>query len=162
MRKDEPLYGLELIRDYWQFAQTYYVKHGRPTSDQTCIRLTLRPLRLGFSRFEAKDFTALKLQELRESWIQQGLARTTINQNMSRVKRMFRWAVSQEKVPPATYQSLQSVAGLKKGRWAARDDVSGNCRLISLKGGRRSMRCSSSRRRWQWAVPRLPINPRPR
>jgi integrase len=120
----EPPYTVvQLIYDYWQFVTQYYVKHGRPTSEQVCIRSALRGLRHAFGRVEAKDFTALRLQELREHWIQRGLARTTINQHVMRVRRMFRWAVSQEKVPPSTYQSLLSVSGLKLGRSAAREPL---------------------------------------
>ena len=63
----------------------------------------------------------MRLQELRQIWIDRGLARSTINQHTSRIKRAFRWSVSREKVPPSTLQSLGSVTGLKKGRSAARE-----------------------------------------
>lgn len=110
-----------LILDYWGHAQQYYVKNDLPTSEQGAIRSALRSLRRAFGRLPAREFTALKLQELREVWIQHGLARTTINQNVSRVRRMFRWGVSQELVPPSTFESLRSVSGLKKGRTSARE-----------------------------------------
>lgn len=70
-----PYAVVQLISDYWQFVTQYYVKHGRPTSEQVCIRSALRGLRQAFGRLEAKDFIALRLQELREHWIQRGLAR---------------------------------------------------------------------------------------
>src|SRR5262249_36105192 len=38
-----------------------------------------------------------------------------------RVKRVFKWAVAEELVPPAVYQGLAAVAGLQKGRTAARE-----------------------------------------
>jgi integrase len=118
---DDPYTVIELICDYWQHAQKYYVKGGQPTSEQQGIRCALRTLRKSFGRLEAKDFTALRLQELRQVWIDQGLPRSTINQHTSRIKRAFRWGVSREKVPPSTLQSLTSVTGLKKGRSGARE-----------------------------------------
>ena len=49
------------------------------------------------------------------------LARTTINNRVSRIKRMFRWASRKELVPPATYHGLLTLEGLKRGRTAARE-----------------------------------------
>ena len=34
----------ELAARYWRFATGYYVKNGRPTDEQACIRAALRPL----------------------------------------------------------------------------------------------------------------------
>ena len=49
------------------------------------------------------------------------LARTTINNRISRIKRMFRWASRKGLVPPTTYHGLLAVDGLKRGRSAARE-----------------------------------------
>lgn len=38
-----------------------------------------------------------------------GLARTTINQNVGRIRRMFRWAASEELIPATVDQSLATV-----------------------------------------------------
>ncbi|MDC0934987.1 site-specific integrase, partial [Pirellulales bacterium] len=41
--------------------------------------------------------------------------------SMARIKRMFKWGVAEELVPPAVHQALTAVAGLRCGRSAARE-----------------------------------------
>ena len=36
---------VELVAAYWEYVKTYYVKDGKPTSEQTSIRIALRPLK---------------------------------------------------------------------------------------------------------------------
>jgi integrase len=50
-----------------------------------------------------------------------GLCRWTINTRVGRLKRVFRWAVSYELLPPAAYEALRAVPGLQRGRGEARD-----------------------------------------
>ena len=44
-----------------------------------------------------------------------------INKRIGQIKRLFRWAVAEELVPPAVYHGLQAVAGLCLGRTSARE-----------------------------------------
>lgn len=53
--------------------------------------------------------------------IEAGLARTTINQRIGRVVRLFKWAVENELIPPQVYQGLGCVVGLQRGRSGARE-----------------------------------------
>ena len=53
--------------------------------------------------------------------IDAGLARTTINQRVGRIVRLFKWAASEELVPAGVYQALKAVSGLPKGRSEARE-----------------------------------------
>ena len=48
--------------------------------------------------------------------IKQGLARGVVNHRISRIKRMFKWAVAEELVPSAVFHGLQAVSGLRYGR----------------------------------------------
>jgi integrase len=50
-----------------------------------------------------------------------GLARGVINQRVGRIKRVFRWALSEELVPEPAYRALLAVDGLKAGRSPARE-----------------------------------------
>lgn len=43
------------------------------------------------------------------------LCRKIINQRIDHIKRVFKWAVSEELVPPSVYESLKAVAGLRRG-----------------------------------------------
>jgi len=53
--------------------------------------------------------------------IQGGDSRRYINDHVGRIRRMFRWAASEELLPVAAYEALRSVEGLRKGRCGARE-----------------------------------------
>ena len=57
--------------------------------------------------------------------ISKKLGRKTINQRISKIRRMFKWAAGEELIPANTWHSLQAVEPLKYGRSAAKehDDV---------------------------------------
>jgi integrase len=50
-----------------------------------------------------------------------GLSRGVINTRVGRIKRLFKWAVAEELVPPSVYHGLQAVAGLSFSRSLARE-----------------------------------------
>jgi integrase len=50
-----------------------------------------------------------------------GRSRGVTNQRVGLVRRMFRWAVENELVPPSVLHGLQAVRGLQKGRRGARE-----------------------------------------
>ena len=54
-------------------------------------------------------FGPLALKALRKAMIDAGLARTTINQRVGRIVRLFKWAVENEGwVPPAIHRALKA------------------------------------------------------
>ena len=63
----------------------------------------------------------MALKAVRQAMIDAGRCRTLINKDVSRIRALFRWAVEQELLPVAVQQALQTVAGLRKGRSAARE-----------------------------------------
>jgi integrase len=69
----------------------------------------------------AIDFGPLSLEAVRQQMIETGNSRGYINQNVGRIRRMFKWAVSKEVIPVTVYQSLLTVTGLKKGKCRARE-----------------------------------------
>ena len=69
----------------------------------------------------AGEFGPLALKACRERMIDEGLARTTINGFVSRIRQAFRWAVENELVPGPVLQALQAVSGLKRGRSRAKE-----------------------------------------
>jgi integrase len=111
----------ELCRDYLEFADTYYRKNGEPTREADCIEQSLRELRRLYGEALASEFGPLKLKAVRDAIIGTGAARTTINARCQRIARMFKWAVENELVPPSVHHGLKAVAGLRKGRSAARE-----------------------------------------
>jgi integrase len=57
----------------------------------------------------------------RQQWINEGRSRTECNRRVGVIKRIFKWAVSEEIVEPAVYHALAAVTGLQKGRTQARE-----------------------------------------
>lgn len=112
---------VELISRYWHHARQYYVKNGRPTDEQACIKAAVKPLRELYGRINVSDFGPLSLKAVRQRMVERGNSRKYVNKSVGRIKRMFKWGVENELVPVAGYQALMSVAGLMKGRTEAQD-----------------------------------------
>jgi len=53
--------------------------------------------------------------------IESGLSRNVINRACGRIRRIFKWGVAHQMIPPATWQALTTVTGLRKGRTDARE-----------------------------------------
>lgn len=116
-----PLTVSELILAYFKFAQTLYVKHGEPTSEQGCLKQALRPVRQLYGTTPAIQFGPRALKNVRQAMVDAGRARKSINKDAHRIKRMFRWAVEEELLAPDVYQKLRAVAPLAKGKTTARE-----------------------------------------
>lgn len=110
-----------LVLKYFRFAKGYYLKNGQPTDEITSLRIILRRLRKMYGSTQAKDFGPKAFKTVRESLIQKGLSRKYINDSMNRIRRMFKWGVAEELIPPSVHQALIAVPGLKKGRTTAKE-----------------------------------------
>ncbi len=111
----------ELALLYVRFAESYYVKAGKQTAEVACVRSALRPLVRLFGTIRVREFTPTRLKAVRQAMIDAGLCRTTINQQVERIRRMYRWAVGEDQLPPAVYEGLKAVTGLRKGKTQARE-----------------------------------------
>ena len=114
-----------VIAAYWRWAQRYY----QPNESGT-LRVVLRMLQQYHGTESAQDFGPKKLRAFRESMIagddtcdpqRKAWSRGYINQQMQRLRRMFRWAASQEMVPASVYQALDTFEALKRVRTTARE-----------------------------------------
>jgi integrase len=74
-----------------------------------------------YGRTPARDFGPLALQAVRQKMIEAKWCRTYINAQTSRLRIVFKWAVSNELIPPSVYHGLITVTGLKLGRTDARE-----------------------------------------
>ena len=111
----------ELILRYLDFTVTYYKKNGAPTGEHDNIRFAVRPLKSLYGRTPAAEFSAGELELVREAMIDLGWSRKSINRQVGRVKRMFRWATTKSLVSPGTYHGLLALEGLKWGRSRAHE-----------------------------------------
>jgi site-specific recombinase XerD len=112
----------DLILAYWRHAEIHYRDADRkPTQELSNIQDALRPLRKQYGNTWAAEFGPLALRSLQKEMIRSGLCRTTVNARINRIRRVFKWAVGFELIPPAVYQALQAVPGLQRGRTEARE-----------------------------------------
>jgi integrase len=112
---------VELIRDYMRFAETYYRKNSKPTSEVANCRYAFTSLRALYGRTLAREFSPRCLKLVREKILAGGVCRKTANDRVLRIKRLFKWGVENELVPAEVFHALQCVPGLKRGRCEARE-----------------------------------------
>lgn len=109
---------------YMEYARQYYCKkNGQPTSEPVSIHYALNYAVEMFPSMAVEDFGPLKLKLLRDKMVENNLSRNEINRRIKKIRRMFKWAVSEELVHESVYTSLQTVEGLKKNRTKARESV---------------------------------------
>jgi len=111
-----------LVREYLGYARTYYVNQdGESTGEAGRIEIALRPLIQHCPSLLAEHFGPLALKEYRQRIIEADLCRSYVNKRVNMVRRMFRWAVEEQLVPPSVFHGLQAVMGLRRGRSGARE-----------------------------------------
>lgn len=113
----------ELAILYLEHACQHYRKNGIQTSEVTSIRSALRMLVTVAGESRVDQFGPLKLQNVRDQMINAGWRRKSINQQVNRIRRAFRWGMSQELIQPNTLAALESVAGLRTGRSSAIESI---------------------------------------
>jgi integrase len=106
----------ELALKYIKHCESYYVKNGEPTSEVGKARDALRLVIEIAGEQRARRFGPQKLTAVREKMIGLGWRRITVNQQIGRIRRCFKWAVQQELLPPESLASLQTLPGLRAGR----------------------------------------------
>jgi integrase len=112
----------ELLLAYLDHAERYYrTPDGKHTSEIYEVRVVIRALRELYADKPVAEFGPLCVKAARQRWVNDGRSRTECNRRVAIIKRIFKWAVSEELVPSAVYQAVGTVAGLQKGRTAARE-----------------------------------------
>lgn len=117
----DSLTTIEAIARYWQHVRRHYVKNGKPTSEQHGIRSALRFVKNLYGHTPAAEFSPLAIRAVRQQMVDANLARSTINQNISRIRRLFKWLAAEQLVSVTVYQTLAVVDGFRKGRGDARE-----------------------------------------
>lgn len=107
----------EVILAYLRWGDEYYAE----SNELEHVTLALRPVRELYGETPAAKFGPLALKVVRDRMIADGLTRSGINHRISRIKRVFRWGVENELIPPTVYQGLQAVRGLAHGRTKAKE-----------------------------------------
>ena len=125
LRQSETLELSVLLRDFKRFSEQHD-EYGEYRSFVVLMRL----MKKFFGRTPAAEFGPKKLRMLRDEMIRgdatedpprRPWSRKYINQQVQRIRRIFKWAAAHEMVPATVYQTLRTVEPLKRGRCAARE-----------------------------------------
>jgi hypothetical protein len=138
----------ELSLAYLAFADGYYTKRGKPTTEPKSIRQTIRPLRQLYGHTLAREFGPLQLKAVRQAMVDAGLCRNEVNKRTGRIVRLFKWAVGEAMVPPSVHHGLSAVSGLRRGRADVRE--SGPVKPVPMRSWTRSG-LMSPRKSGQWS-----------
>jgi integrase len=112
----------ELLLAYWKHTSAYYGYDVHPNrGDAGCLRAALRVVKELYGLTLAKDFGPLALKACRRAMIEKDWSRKYINEQVGRIRRAWKWAVSEELVPPGTWEALRSVEGLRHGKSGVRE-----------------------------------------
>lgn len=123
------LYVSDLLATYRTYAEQHYKSNGdtrcaEPYHLKGVFRSTLRATLKGASvgAMPVDKFGPLALIAVRDYMVEHhDWTRRYINEQIGRLKRIWRWGVSQEIVLATVYQALQTVEGLRKGKSKARE-----------------------------------------
>ena len=85
------------------------------------MKLALRPVLSLYGSEKASKFGPLALKAVRQYMVDADLSRGVVNHRINRIRRFFKWAVSEQLVPPSVHEGLRTVSGLIYGRTTARE-----------------------------------------
>ena len=113
----------QVIAAFWQHAKEHYRKHGRPTGTADNYKPVLSLLKARYGHKAAIEFGPIALKALRAAMIEAGQSRRYVNENVHRIRKVFKWAASEQLIPSSIPQALTMVEGLRKGQSTARDTM---------------------------------------
>ena len=112
----------EVLAAFLRHAAGHYRDpDGVPTEEVVNFKRALKPVRELYGHTPAAEFGPLALKAVRQRMVDLGWCRTQVNNKVGRVKRVWKWAASEELIPAAAHQALTTVAGLQPGRSAAKE-----------------------------------------
>ncbi len=108
----------ELCAAYWQFAERYYQRHGRPTEQACKVKRRIRILVDHYGTLPVNEFSAKRLKVIQAALVAEGYSRVGVNERVNGIRRIFKWGTSEDLVSPAVHQA--SCASLGSARDAPR------------------------------------------
>lgn len=111
----------ELLAAFYEHANTYYLKDGKPTGETANVKHATRPLQQLYGMLPVAEFGPAALKAVRQTMIEARLSRRVVNGRINRIRRVFKWGVENELVPATILHALQAVSALRAGRSEARE-----------------------------------------
>ena len=113
----------EVLLKFIDYDERYYRDGDQVSKEVVNYKHALRVVKQLYGNTSADKFGPLALKAIRQHMIDvQDLCRKEINKRLGRIKRVFKWAVSEELILSSVFEGLRSVEGLRVGRTTARDN----------------------------------------
>jgi len=106
---------------FWRFAKGHFRKNGRDTGTADNYKPALTLLRQRYGHTPAIEFGPLALKALQRTMLEDDQARRYINDNVHRIRRVSRWAASEQLIQASVPQALAMVEALRKGHTTAQE-----------------------------------------
>ena len=112
-----PMTVADVAAQYWDHVQVYY-RHpnGDPTPEQASIRTIVDKLLAEYGHTAVTHFGTRDLKAFRDALVKANRCRKSINKEIGRIKRMFKWAASEPIIGPEVWQRLAVVTPLAANR----------------------------------------------
>lgn len=125
LKKPEALAGCTvatIAAAFLKWAENEYKKpDGTLSARFDDMKYAIKPLITLYASLPAEEFGPMKLEAVRKAIIVERLARKTINERISIIKRMFGWAVTQELISAEAAMKLKFLKGLARGKSDAKE-----------------------------------------
>lgn len=118
---DKPQFVATVAKEFLAWASATYPPGVR--SEAANCRAAIGHLVQADGQTPVAAYGPQKLKALQQRLAHAKLSRTYINAVSARVKRAFKWAVSEGLIEPAIYYALATVPGLRKGRSTAPEPI---------------------------------------
>lgn len=106
---------VELTATFWRWAADHYPKKKDGSSEAEGFRAPLRVLRRTYGRTLLVDFGVPQMEAVRAEMVAQGWVRRSVNRQVQRLRRVFKWGVARGMVHPDTLARLQAMEPLRRG-----------------------------------------------
>jgi len=106
----------DLVARFLLWARDEY---GDPSGEFDACKAACKPLLRLYGDLPAPDFSPKKLKRVREDMISCGWVRASINRQVGRIRRAFKWGAAEELVPGRVLEDLRCLQPLKRGKSAA-------------------------------------------
>lgn len=116
----ERLGSSPLILEVWESYRAHCMQRYSK-GELGCIQDACRILAQMYGNEPIADFTASKLEELQTAFVAKGWAKSHVNAQISKVRRMFAWAVLKDLVPKEVWIGLKVLPGLKVSKREKRE-----------------------------------------
>ncbi|MGV3604880.1 MAG: site-specific integrase [Planctomycetaceae bacterium] len=111
----------EVLGKWWQHAKAVYSKDGKPTRTASNFKPVMAMLLRLYGSTPAVNFGPKSAKGILAEMVNAGWSRTYANDNLQRIRQIFRYAASEELIPETTYRALLTVDGLRKGQSGAKE-----------------------------------------